>query len=202
MCSRPFQSFIPGPEMTAFVDAVVDRFHEAHGTSGLPWAAEPDVAEDCAIMPFQSALASTVLPIVRDLAKERALVCFDPQSSTVYQSAGVDAPGGSLTLELADGCTIDDPGQGLVEESIRGLSEANWYVILERRQNVYLQAGFGDQAGAPRGHFVIEYRDGSPDEHWRALSSSLDDLAAAFHEYWQGGTGWTGAFSWKALGAS
>jgi hypothetical protein len=202
LCSRPFQSFIPGPEMAAFVDAVVERYRAAQTTPDWPWAAEPDIAEGCAIMPIQSALAGYVFPIIRDLAQERALVCFDPQRSTVYQPTATGGSGGSGTLELADGRKISDPNQVLVEESIHGLSEENWFVILERRPNYYLQAGLGVPAGAPKGRYVIEYRDGSPDQHWRAFSSNLDDLLAAFLAYRQGGMEWTSGFSWKALGAS
>jgi hypothetical protein len=164
LCSRPFQSFVPGPEMTAFVDAVVDGFSVARGTDDLPWAAEPDIADDCAIMPIQSAFAEDVFTIVRDLARAHALACFDPQNSTVYQPGSLDASSGSLTLEFADGRTIDGPTQDVLLEGIHGLSETNWYAILERRENHYLQAGYGDRTGAPGGHFVIEYRDGSPDE--------------------------------------
>jgi len=109
LCSRPFQSFVPGQEMQAFVDGVVERYGVQRGTPELPWAAEPDIADDCAIMPIQTALAKDVFPIVRDLARERGLVCFDPQNSTVYQLAAESAPGSSLTLELSDGRTISSP---------------------------------------------------------------------------------------------
>ncbi|MGW2650036.1 hypothetical protein ACWC2T_35320 [Streptomyces sp. NPDC001393] len=200
LCSRPFQSFVPGPEMQAFVDAVVERYGALRGTSDLPWAAEPDIADDVAIMPIQSALADDVFPIVRDLSRERGLVCFDPQGPTVYQSAMGGAPGESFTLELSDGRTIDGPGGVLVEESVRSLSESNWFVVLERRKNFYVQAGYGDQAGAPRGHYVIEYRDGAPDKHWRAFSSNVDELVPAFLEYLQGGMQWASEFTWKPVG--
>ncbi|GAA1982502.1 hypothetical protein [Catenulispora subtropica] len=199
LCSRPFQSFVPGQEMQAFVDAVVERYSALRGTADLPWAAEPDIADDCAIMPIQSALADDVFPIVRDLSRERGLVCFNPQGPAVYQSMNGSSSGESLTLELSDGRVIDGPGDVLVGESIRGLSESNWFVVLERRKNFYVQAGYGDQAGAPRGHYVIEYRDGSPDKHWRAFSSSVDELESAFLEYLQGGMGWTAGFRWKPV---
>lgn len=199
LCSRPFQSFVPGQEMQAFVDAVVERYGAQRGIFELPWAAEPDIADDCAIMPIQAALANDVFPIVRDLARERGFVCFNPQSSTVYQSAVGSTPGGSLTLELSDGRTINRPGDVLIEESIRGLSESNWFVVLERRKNFYVQAGYGDQAGAPRGHYVIEYRDGAPDRHWRAFASNLDELVSVFLEYNNGGMSWTEAFAWKLV---
>src|SRR5258708_34115970 len=87
LCSRPFQRFIPGTGMVAFVDTVVERYRAARGASELPWAAEPDIGDDCAIMPIQSGLAGDVFPIVRDLAREREFVCFNPQGPVVYQPA-------------------------------------------------------------------------------------------------------------------
>jgi len=89
--------------MQGFVDVVVDRYGALHATSELPWAAEPDIAKDCAIMPIQSALAGDVFPIVRDLSRERGLVCFDPQGSTVYQEDMGGDPSVSTALELSNG---------------------------------------------------------------------------------------------------
>lgn len=189
--------------MQAFVDAVVERYRTLRATADLPWAADPDIADDCAIMPIQSALADDVLLIVRDLSRERGLVCFNPQGPIIYQSAIESRGSGeSFSLELSDGRTIDDPGFALVEASIRGLSEGNWFVVLERRKNFYVQAGYGDQAGAPRGHYVIEYRDGAPGKHWRALSSSVDELESALLEYLQGGMEWTAGFRWQRVNLS
>jgi hypothetical protein len=200
LCARPFQSFIPGQEMAGFVDSVVERFRAGHATPDLPWSAEPDVGDDCAIMPIQSSLAEYVFPIVCDLARDRRFVCFDPQASTVYQPATGNAPDNSFTLELSDGRVIAGPDLDLVLNSVRNLSGNNWFVVLERRQNFYLQAGYGDQAGAPGGRYVIEYRDGGPDKHWRAILPTPDDLPAAFAEYFQGVTGWVSRFSWSPLG--
>jgi hypothetical protein len=150
-------------------------------------------------MPIQSALAAEVFPIVRDLSREQGLVCFNPQGPTVYQPAVGSTPNEPFTLELSDGRTISGPGDALIELSVRGLSESNWFVVLERRKGFYIQAGYGDQAGAPRGQYVIEYREGSPDKHWRALSSSADELVPAFLEYRQGGMTWTTEFAWRLV---
>lgn len=199
LCSRPFQSFVPGQEMQAFTDAVIERYSAQVGTSGLPWAAEPDIADDCVIMPIQSALGSDVFAIVRDLARERGLVCFNPQGPTVYQPTVGSDSGESYRLELSDGRSIDEPRDTLVEESIRGLSQSSWFFVLERRKNFYVQAGYGDQAGAPRGHYVIEYRDGAPDRHWRAVSLNVDEPVLAFLEYRHGDMEWTAAFKWQLV---
>jgi hypothetical protein len=84
LCSRPYQSFIPSPEMESFVDSVTERYRSAHAMDEALWAAKPDIAEGCAIMPIRSGLAADVFPIIRDLARERGLVLFDPQDLTVY----------------------------------------------------------------------------------------------------------------------
>lgn len=199
LCSRPFQRFVPSVEMLAFVDTVVERYRAAHGVSDLPWAAEPDIGDDCAVMPIQSPLAEDVFPIVRELARERELVCFDPQRSLVYQPEVGGAAGQVGSLSLADGRNIDGPSLGLIEECVRGLSEKDWFVVFKRRPDFYIQIGFSDKAGAPRGHYVIEYRDGAPDRHWRAFASSKDELVPAFIEYVQGGMRWTGEFRWKRV---
>ncbi|HEX4221579.1 MAG TPA: hypothetical protein VHZ97_04405 [Pseudonocardiaceae bacterium] len=54
--ARPFTSFVPGPEMSAFVDAVVARYRETHAASEPPWSVDPDIAEDCAVMAIPSGL--------------------------------------------------------------------------------------------------------------------------------------------------
>lgn len=68
-------------------------------------------------------------------------------------------------------------------------------MVLERRKNFYVQVGYGDQAGAPVGHYVVEYRDGAPEKHWRSLTSSLDGLVSAFLEYLHGGMDWNSEFT-------
>lgn len=162
-CARPFQSFIPGVEMQDFVDTVEERYSALRGASDFPWAVEPDIGEDCVLMTMQSRLAADVSPIVRELARERRLVCFDPQRSVIYQPAPENvAASDPLTLKLSDGRVFDGPTEALIEVGVRGLSEVNWFVILERRENYYIQAGYGDKAGAPRGNYAIEYREPIP----------------------------------------
>jgi hypothetical protein len=100
-------------------------------------------------MPIRSDVGAEACPIVRALARERGLVCFDPQFVTVYEHDLGDTSDDSCTLELADGRTIYGPGDVVVAEGIRALSDDCWKVILERRRDAYLQAGYGGRAGAP-----------------------------------------------------
>jgi hypothetical protein len=200
ICSRPFDSIIPGPEMSAFAKAVVEQFRVVSSAIDLPWATEPDIFEDSVVMPIQSALAGDLFSIIRQLAAERGLVCFDPQRGMVYHPVVDRGAGRIAILELANGSKIATPDQVQVENGVRSLSAEDWFVILEREQNYYIQAAYGVEGGAPAGQFVIEYRNGSPDKHRRAFSSSVDDLSAAFLEYWRGGMDWAGKFTWVDLG--
>lgn len=202
LCSRPFRSFIPSSEMQDFVNIVLERYNAVRGTSDVPWAIDPDIGEDCALMSIQSARLTDLFPIIRRLARERRLVFFDSQHSIVYQPALENIEASDLlTLEISDGRVIDGPTEAMVEGSVRGLSGANWFVILERRENQYIQAGYGEEAGAPKGTYVLEYREGSPEKHWRTLSPSLDDIVSAFLDYSRGRMDWTRAFTWTPFDA-
>lgn len=196
ICGRPFTSFVPGPEMSAFVDAVVNRYHETRAVSELPWAVEPDVADDCAIMAIQSALGDDMLAIVRELAEARGLVVFDPQRNVVHQSDGTATVG---RLELFDGGTIMSPGEDTIADAVRDLSGAKWFVVFERRPDHYVQAGHGEHAGVPAGRFVIEYRSGGPDQHWRAEDVSRVGVVQAFLRYAREDDAWSDGLSWSPL---
>jgi hypothetical protein len=200
LCSRPFESFIPGPEMAEFVAQVVERFQAAQGASETPWAVAPDIGTDCAVMPIRSAFSGEVYPIIRELASERGLVVFDPQRSLVYQPEPSSVSSQAMTLKLTDGSVVVNPSREVIESAVRRLSATDWFVILERNDNYYLQAGYGDRAGAPKNRYVIEYRDGSPDAHWRTFTQNIADIPAVFLEYLQGGTEWISRFTWSPVG--
>jgi hypothetical protein len=199
LCERPLESFIPAVDMAEFVGTVAERFHASSGKPDNPWAAEPDIGEDCAVIPIVSSLAPDVAPVIIDLARERGLVCFDPQSVAVYQPVETSASGGPPRLQLADGSVIHDPDRQAIENSIHGLSRKNWYVVFLRSENNYIQAGCGEQAGARSDQFVLEYRDGSAEEHWRTTTYSLEKLSFAFLEYFNGTMDWTAQFVWTRL---
>lgn len=199
LCARPFDSFVPGAEMQAVVDAIVARYQAAVNTNDDPWAAEPDVGDDVALMAIQTPLAAIVAPIVEDEARARHLVCFDPQSNSVLEpSPDYDHV---VTLELANGRVIKNPNPDQIDQSVRRLSRTNWFAIIERGHNFYVQIGYGDNAGAPPGQYVLEYRDGSPERHWRTITPSMHESIAALQDYLQGSMNWTRKFTWKSAGA-
>jgi hypothetical protein len=197
LCSRPLESFVPGKDMQEFIEEVVQCYRLVAKNDDDPWAAGPDLTDDIAIMAIRSELAPLVGPIVQDVAGRRGLVYFDPQKSFV-QGPGSDQAA-SLTLELSNGEVISEPDATLIERSVRRLSDQDWFVILERAPSYYAQIGFGSQAGAALGRFVIEYRDGSADRHWRTVTASVNESVAVLLKYADGRMDWTSKFTWEQV---
>jgi hypothetical protein len=101
-----------------------------------------------------------------------------------------------LRLDSCDGSEAIGPDAGEIERQVRRLSPANWYIVLEREESTYVQAGLGPDADAPEGRYALEYREGSPERHYRALVDNLDDIAAAFTGFASGEDGWKSARGW------
>lgn len=67
-------------------------------------------------------------------------------------------------------------------ESLPHFMQAEWYPALRR----------GDTPG-----FLLEYQEGSEDEHWETYAVSIEDTIEAFLDYLHGGTAWKERFDWK-----
>ena len=82
-----------------------------------------------------------------------------------------------------------------IEKSIRSLTgEGDSFAILAQAAEVYLQT-----SGGPSYGFVLEYRDGSSDEHYSCSNFELtaDEVIAAFQSYLAGDGRWKTEFDWQ-----
>ena len=100
---------------------------------------------------------------------------------------------------MADSSIIDRPDAARLRTTLSSLGPANWYAILERGPEVYLQVGTGRHAGVPDGRFALELRDGTASQHYRTVVSDLSDIIEAFVAFASGATKWRDAFSWQRL---
>jgi hypothetical protein len=188
--------------MEDFVEAAADRHRRSAGASGAPWAAEPSLTQNSAIMTIQSPLAADVFPMILQLARERGLVLFDPQSGKTYLPGPANGPENSYTLELSDNRVIFGPDRALLSKCVRALSNDRWFMILERSTGAYLQVGVGERAGVPRDRCTLEYLDAESGRHWRAVLPAPADIVSAFHEYLDGGMDWTDRYPFRPLRAN
>ena len=67
-------------------------------------------------------------------------------------------------------------------ESLPHLMQAEWYPAIRR----------GDTPG-----FVLEYQEGSEDEHWETYPVNIEEATEAFIDFLHGRTEWKERFYWK-----
>jgi hypothetical protein len=101
-----------------------------------------------------------------------------------------------VRLEVEGAAPIDNPTPEQVEQGLRWLESAGRdYAILEQRASNYLQtAPNGD------GAYLLEYQEGSPDQHFRASRPlPLDDVAGAFVAHLGQDAGWRSRYDWEKV---
>ena len=101
-----------------------------------------------------------------------------------------------LVLQLEDGTYINMPMVERIEKALHGLSfdSDNGFAILSRGDQTYIQC-----ATTSWGQFVLEYQEGSLDQHFQATDPvELDDVLVAFRAYALG-RAWKDRFTWRKL---
>jgi hypothetical protein len=101
-----------------------------------------------------------------------------------------------MELELESGKTIRNPTEADLA-SIDG--EA--FAILSCDADTYLQCA---EQQEPPWEYVLEYQDGSLDEHYRAMDApiTLERVLAAFSKYLRGDASWRKDFRWERMDLS
>ena len=83
----------------------------------------------------------------------------------------------------------------LIDESIRSLTgEGDSFAILSRASEIYMQT-----SGGPSYGFVLEYRNGSADEHYSCSNFKLtaDEVIWAFQSYLADDGQWKTELEWQ-----
>jgi hypothetical protein len=191
----------PSPRLLDFAGALIERYprlEELANPENSPWSMSPDVSAKRVILCLAFSRAREVGPGIVELAGQHDLICYDPQTRHVHHPAQATPPG-VLRLECADGSRSFGPAVGEIERQALRLNRTNWYAWLARGEGSYVQVGLGPKAGVPEDRYSLEYRDGSPERHYRVVVDNLDDVAAAFTGFAQGDTSWKSAHSWARL---
>lgn len=84
---------------------------------------------------------------------------------------------------------------GLIDESIRSLTgEGDSFAILARASEIYMQT-----SGGPSYGFVLEYRNGSAEEHYSCSNFELtaDEVVWAFQSYLADDGQWETELEWQ-----
>jgi len=102
-----------------------------------------------------------------------------------------------MKLEAGAGPPIENPTDEQISEGLSAVdAEQGGFVILSRGTQTYLQAH-----GSPEEGFSLEYRDGSPDDHYRSRSSdtSLQTTIDVFQAYRRDDADWGEAVEWTEV---
>ena len=107
-----------------------------------------------------------------DLATPRGYAVYDPQLTWLID------PAGHVPIAVTHGGAGEFPylTEELARRWVAGLADPNPYLIVERGEQRYIQT-YRD----PSGPYTLEYRDGSPDQHFGA---TLDDPAQVADIIW------------------
>ena len=191
----------PSPRLLEFASDLIARYprlEDLASPEDSPWSMSPDVTPQRVILCMGYSHAPQASTGILELASRHSLVCYDPQAGHIHHPAQATSFG-LLRLESCDGGRTVGPSAGEIERQVRRLSHANWYARLEREEGIYIQAGLGPRAGAPEGKYSLEYRDGSPAQHFRAFVDNHDDIIAAFIGFASDEAGWKSARNWTRL---
>ena len=101
-----------------------------------------------------------------------------------------------------------EPGEDsdFIERSLNRIFEKEgWdrFAILEDKEQFYVQVAFlAKEGGKENEGFILEYRDGSKDEHYRCLrvssgSAGLMEVTRVFNEYLHHKDEWRTSFEWE-----
>ncbi|KAB2899230.1 MAG: hypothetical protein F9K31_08120 [Dokdonella sp.] len=105
----------------------------------------------------------------------------------------------SLQFETSDGLTLANPSTEQISEALASLrSGQDSFAILSKGEETYVQV-----AGSPAEGFILEYRDGSESNHFRAQASllPLSTIQDIFEKYAQGDATWRSRVTWEPWGS-
>ncbi len=100
-----------------------------------------------------------------------------------------------MRLEVDGEPTADNPAAADIRQTLGRLNllGPSW-AVLDIRSNYYIQTRILQDE-----QFTVEYREGGPDQHYKAVGPR-EKVVDAFLDYLVSGNRWRTAFEWRRLG--
>lgn len=171
-----------------FFEELIENFPDLteDNLDDSPWSAPLYRTSECVIVSMGFPWRNSMTDFLLRLSASHGVTCFDPQAESVF------LPGehSGIALETADGRNIANPAPDVIDQELRNLSDENWYLIAEKRPGWYVQVGYGSAAGVRPNSFVVEFREGGPQQHFRAVVDSVDEVRSVFLGFVNDQDGW------------
>lgn len=189
----------PTARVAAYVEALLARYPDLTTEAGeeSPWSDGPlinDARGPLLYFPMAWSRCEEASEWAAHLAEEHGLNCYDPQWKqlrTPFRESWC------FKLTSARGRSSQDPDADLIRRILVRLSPDNYYAVLTRADDWYVQVGYGEQAGTRAGWYALERRDGTADQHFRAELTNVEEVVQAFVGFLESDPTTADRFPWR-----
>lgn len=98
-----------------------------------------------------------------------------------------------MTLVAADGAQTPDPSPAQIAAAVRALTIDNWFVILERADDTFLQVA------VKADYYALERRAGGDETQEGTSVGTIDEVVEAFQAYAREDPRWASPFTWARV---
>lgn len=190
----------PTERIATYVAALLDRYPDIDTDAGAdsPWSTGPLLSDASGPLVYFSMVWSRcdeVSAWAARLAEDHALNCYDPQKDQLRTPWGRPW---RFELTSERGRPVRDPGPEQVRDVVTRVSADNYFAVLTRSDDWYIQVGYGGLADTRPGWYALERRDGAPEKHYRAVVTSIEEVVRAFVGFLQDDPTIPVRFPWKS----
>ena len=192
------ESVEPTARIAAYVAALLDRYPDIDTDAGedSPWSTGPLLSEasgPLVYFPMVWSRCDEVSAWAAEVAEQHELNCYDPQREQLRTSWSQPW---RFELTSARGRVFRDPDLDSVRRVLTRLTADNYFAVLTRSDDWYMQVGYGERAGTRHGWYALERRDGTADEHYRAELTSVEEVTDAFDAFLRQDSAILRRFAW------
>lgn len=195
--------FVDHPAVPALREALLRRFpsleeldEDAIDEQGV-WNFTPVASDSVLEISVVWSRAGEVYPVVRQLAREHGLVCYEPGDRVLEPNAVGYVSRFTLTTQRLG--EYRDPNGRRIEWAVSQLSNDNYFVALTRADGWYVQVGYGAPAGVAPGTYALEYQEGSTEQHFASHTTDISAATRFMKEFRAGKDVWKRRHGWRRL---
>lgn len=187
------------PNINAFLEDLTARYPQIDDCDDdqiddCPWSDSFDQSDQHVLLSISYSRVKEMVAVIEELAAKHDLVYFNPQWPCVVYPPRIAAMP-HLRLILEKGSLIDNPTSEQIADALSSLdADGNSFAILERTETTYIQTGFQKS-----GEYIIEYQEGSLDQHYQTVARDVQQVIAMFQAYAVGHDTWQQECEWNKL---